>query len=152
MLRVDAVGGLVTGRDWTLAGEDAGNDWQKVKKEQTATVSPASEGPTAVAAAATTVLGIAASIEALDEPNWCVYLKNVGGGGGGPLTDADVQVSPDGTEWISLTWTTCDTLTSGNSCSYCVQGNAFRYLRVRATAAAPANDTTVTAWYTGNKD
>lgn len=84
-------------------------------------------------------------------PNWCITLRNAGGAGGGPMTDVDVQVSPDGTNWVSLTWTSCDAITSGSLCTYCVSGSSYRHVRARATAAAAPNNTTVDAWLTANR-
>lgn len=147
MLRVGAVGELEVTDVATRPGEDAANDWRKVKKQSIAVYTPAATMGTAVAAAPVIVL---ASTEVLSYPNFCIYLKNAGGGGGGPLTDANVQVSPDGTLWISIVSTVCDAITTGLGCVQCVTNNAYRYVRVYATAAAPANDTTVDAWITAN--
>jgi len=147
MLRVDAVGALEVTDVATRPGESASEDWRKIKKQSIAVYTPAATMGTAVAAAAVPVL---ASTEVLSYPNFCIYLKNAGGGGGGPLTDANIQVSPDGTLWISIVSTVCDAITTGLGCVQCVTNNAYRYVRVYATAAAPANDTTVDAWITGN--
>lgn len=147
MAKLGAVGELLVTDVATRPGEDAGNDWRKTKKEAIAVYTPAPTTGTAVAAAAVEVLG---SKEIMGYPNVCIWLKNAGGGGGGPLTDADIQVSPDGTLWVSITSTVCDAITSGIGCVQCLEGSAYRYVRVYATAAAPANDTTVDAWLTAN--
>lgn len=144
MAKSGAVGELEVTDVATRPGEDAGNDWRKVKKESVATYSPAKETTTDVGTAATTVL---ASKEVLDWPNWCVYLEN--DDGADPFTDADVQVSPDGSTWISLTWTACDALAAGSACVYCVTNAAYRYVRVQV-AAADANQVDVDAWITSN--
>jgi hypothetical protein len=104
---------------------------------------PVMEGPTAVAGASTQVL---TSTEILSYTNICVWVKNAGGGGGTALTDADIEVSPDNSNWTSLNWTDCDSLTSGLTCSRCISGNGYRWVKVKANAA----NTTVDAWITGN--
>jgi hypothetical protein len=147
MARVDALGGLITGRDWAVAGEDAGSDWTKIKKEQVGVVTPAVEGPTAVD---NTIDVVCTSREILSDVNWCMWFKNMGGGAGSALIDAIVEVSPDGLSWVSLTWTTCDALATPNTCVYCVTGNAYRYMRGSAQTG-PANSTTIDCWYTANK-
>ena len=147
MAKLGAVGELLVTDVATRPGEDAGNDWRKTKKEAIAVYTPAPTTGTAVAAAAVEVLG---SKEIMGYPNVCIWLKNAGGGGGGPLTDANIQVSPDETLWVSITSTVCDAITSGIGCVQCLEGSAYRYVRVYATAAAPANDTTVDAWLTAN--
>jgi len=91
-----------------------------------------------------------ASTEIMGYPNVCIWLKNAGGGGAGALTDADIRVSPDGVLWVPITSTVCDAITSGNGCVQCFTNSAYRYVQVYATAAAPANDTTVNAWVTAN--
>ena len=101
-------------------------------------------GPTAVAGSNVVVFS---SRKILNDVNWCFYWMNEGGGGGSALTDIDVQVSPDGTNWHSLTFTDCDTIGSGVMCTYCVDGNAYAYVRSRATGT----NTTVSAWYTSNR-
>lgn len=136
-----AVTSLAVMDDW-----DSG-DTCKTTKSAVGTYSPAATTGTAVAAVAAEVL---ASVEVLGYPNFSIWLKNAGGGGGGPLTDADIQVSFDGTEWVSLTWTTADSLTSGQTGVYSVAGNSYRYVKVLATAAAPANDTTCDCAITAN--
>lgn len=115
-----------------------------VKKESINTYSPEKTTTSNVGTAATTVL---ASTEVLGWPNWCVYLEN--DDGADPFTDADVQVSPDGSTWISLTWTSCDDLAAGSACVYCVTNAAYRYVRVQV-AAADANQVDVDAWITAN--
>jgi len=147
MLLTGATGELLTTDVATRPGEDAGNDWRKTKKEAIAVYTPPKTAGTAVAAAAVEVLG---SAEIMGYPNVCIWLENAGGGGAGQLTDADIQVSPDGTMWVSVTSTVCDAITSGNGCVQCFTNSAYRYVQVYATAAAPANDTTVNAWVTAN--
>lgn len=144
MLLTGASGELEVTDVATRPGEDSGNDWRKVKKESVATYSPAKETTTDVGTAAVTVL---ASKEVLDWPNWCVYLEN--DDDADPFTDADVQVSPDDSTWISLTWTSCDTLAFGEACVYCVASSAYRYVRVQVTAV-DANMVDVDAWITAN--
>lgn len=146
-LKLDAMDGLYTGRTWTIAGEDAGNDYTKIKKQDTEPVHPGVESTANIGTDTVTIL---ASREVLTDVNWCIYIENTGGGGD-PLTDADVEVSPDGTTWIDLGWSDCDALADGDACVYCVSNNAYRYIRVRA-AAADANQTNTDCWYTGNKN
>lgn len=145
-LKLDAMDGLYTGRTWTISGEDAGNDYLKIKKQDVEPVHPGVEQTAAIGTATVTIL---ASREVLTDVNWCIYIENTDGVD--PLTDADVEVSPDGTTWIDLGWSTCDDLAAGSACVYCVSNNAYRYLRVRA-AAADANQASTDCWYTGNKN
>lgn len=109
-------------------------------------VSPGKSGPTAVAGSDVEVFS---SRLVLKDVNFCFYFKNEGGGGGSALTDLDVLVNPDNQtgNWHSLSFTSCDTITSGQMCTYCVDGNAYAYVKVEANAT----DTTVSVWYTANR-
>ena len=120
---------------------------KKLKKQEVETVHPGVEETASIGTAAETIL---ASREVLADVNWCIYVEN-DGGGGNPLTDLDVEVSPDGTVWIDVGWADHDDLADGDACVYCVNNNAYRYMRVRA-AAADANQTDTNCWYTANKN
>jgi len=150
MLRVGASGELQVTDVATRAGEDAGNDWRKVKKEETAVYNPAVTAGTAVDDSADDV--VCASTYVLNLPNWSVFVKNAGGGNGDALSDVDVQISYDGTNWSSETSTACDTLTSGNS-ARCYKGanESAAYVQVIATCGG-GDDTTVDCVIQGNKN
>lgn len=145
MMRVGASNELQTTDIATRPGEDAANDWRKVKKEQTGVYTPAATTGTAVTAGTSPVIVLAA-IEAMSDINWCVYLKNTDGADA--FTDAFIDTSPNNSDWVTLTWTECDSLAAGAVCVYCVSNNAYRYIRARVSSAA---DLTVSAWYVANK-
>lgn len=148
VLKTDVNGQLYVLQGALLPGEDSGNDWRKVKKEEIATYSPAKTGGTVVDETPDLIL---AALEVLNMPNFTIWVKNVGGGTGDPLTDVDVQASPDSANWVSLTSTGADTLTSGNTgIAYEANAASYRYIRVYANAGA-GNDTTVDCWITANK-
>jgi hypothetical protein len=88
---------------------------------------------------------ILASKKILHDVNFCLYFEN---SGGNALTDLDVQVSPDGSHWHSVTFTECDSLGTSTMCTYCVDGNAYGYIKARASSGA---STTVSVWYTSNR-
>ena len=142
----------------TRAGEDSGNDWRKVKKEEIAVYGPAATTATAVDSTAGGELGdlVLASTYVGNVPNWCVYIKNAGGGSADVLANAYVLVSPSGSagEWESLTWTECDSLATGVAgqgvCSFCYEGSAHYYVKVEAICGV-GDDTTVDAFLRGNK-
>jgi len=126
---------------------DVANNRANVYKVGSKEYNPPMEGPTAVNAVAALIL---TAKQIINQPNTCVWLKNVGGGGGGNFSDADVQVSPDGTNYVSLAWTTCDGLVSGSTCVYCFTAHAYNWVRVYVTGFAAASDTTASAWLTSN--
>lgn len=69
-----------------------------------------------------------------EHKNWGIHIWN-NGGGGNPLTDADVQVSRDGgSTYFSLTWTACDTLADAADCDYDFPFNSYTHLRVYTTS------------------
>ena len=147
MLRSGAVGELQVTDVATRPGEDAASDWRKVKKEAIKTYSPAKETSGQILAVPVIVL---AAKEILGYPNYCVFIKNLDAANS--LTDVDHQVSPDNTTWVDLTEpSSCDTLAAAATCVFCVSGNAYRYVRVRVTAAAVAADVdSVNTWITAN--
>jgi hypothetical protein len=128
-------------------GEDAANDWRKIKKEETATSYPAATD-TAAFSALTVVL---AAIDVSSFPNFCLYIENLGGGAGATFTDVQVNTSPDNSVWTSdLGWTSGDILSSGQVDVYCVSNGSYRYIRVQAQTAGTT--TTARAWFVGNKN
>ncbi len=130
----------------TRPGEDAANDFRKTAKYYSEGYSPAKTTTVDVGTAESIVL---ASTEILNWPNVCVYLEN--DDDTDPFTDADVYVSPDGTGWIDLAWTGCDSLAHGDLCVYCFSNHAYRYIKV-GVKAADANQVDVDAWLTGNRN
>ena len=149
MLRVGASGELQVTDVATRAGEDAGNDWRKIKKEETAVYNPAVTAGTAVDETEDVVC---ASTYVLNLPNWSVWVKNAGGGSADALTDVDVEGSYDNSTWVSLTSTACDTLASGAAgrC-YAASNESIAYIRVSATCGA-GDHTTVDCVIQGNKN
>lgn len=97
-------------------------------------------GPTVVAGSDVEVFP---SRNIAKDSGFCFHFKNEGGGGGSAITDLDILVSPDNANWKSLTFTTCDALTSGQMCNYCMDGSKYSYVKVEVNAT----DTTFTVWY-----
>lgn len=150
MLRVGASNELQVTDVATRPGEDAGNNWRAVKKQAINTYSPAKETTANILGAAVVVL---AAKEIIGYPNWCVYLAN--NDGADPLTDVDIQVSPDNFATASSTIdlaepVACDTLAAGAGCVACYSGSSFRYVRVRATAHAVQQVSSLDAWITAS--
>jgi hypothetical protein len=114
-------------------------------KAGTAVLAPTKTTTLAIAG---TLVDVLASTEVLGYPNFCVTLKN--NDAANPLTDAAIFQSPDGSAWESLSWTACDALAFATSCSYCVSGNAYRYIKVQAKADAILTVSTLDAWLTAN--
>lgn len=114
-------------------------------KSGAATYSPAKTTTASVAGALVDVL---ASVEVLGYINFCVTLKN--NDAANPFTDAAIFQSPDNSSWESLNWTACDTLAAGTLCSYCVSGNAYRYIKAQAKADVALTVSSVDAWLTAN--
>jgi len=153
VLKTDVNGQLYVLQGALLPGEDSGNDWRKVKKEEVAIVAPAKTGPTTVSAPTT----ILAAIEILNDINWTVTVEN---SGGAPLTALTLRVSPDSATWIALpgavaagyggfrTQGWSDTLAAGAICYAGIMSNSFRYLYIEADCDT---STTVNVWYTANK-
>ena len=141
-----ATGELLSTDVATRPGEDAGNDWRKIKKESIGTYSPAKETVANIGAVATTVI---ASKEILGYPNCCFYLENDDAADN--FTDADLQVSPDNATWISLTWADCDGLVPSSACVICIPTQAYRYARVQVTGAAGPSLSSVDGWITCNR-
>jgi hypothetical protein len=146
MLLVGASGELQVTDVATRPGEDAANDWRKIQKTSVAVNTPAVEqsGANAIVTATITCY---ASREVLDEVNFCVYVENTDGAD--PIVDVDLEVSPDESTWIDLGWSACDNLAAGGACVYCVENNAYRYVRARCTAT-DANPASSDIWLTSN--
>lgn len=149
MLRVGAVGELQTTDIAVRPGEDAARDLRKIEITERKTYSPAKETSGAIDDDPPVV--VLAAKEVLSYPNYCVFMKNLDAANS--LTDVDHQVSPDNTSWVDLTEpAACDTLAAGAMCVFCVSGNAYRYVRVRALAGNGAADVdSVDVWITANK-
>ena len=144
MLNVGALGELQVTDIATRPGEDAANNWRNIYKAQTAVTTPPVQTTADIPLAETDVL---TAREVLSDVNWCVTLSNTGAN---PLTDADIYVSANNSNWITLNWAACDTLAAGVSCVYCVSANAYRWIKATASATN-ANKTTIGAYYTANK-
>lgn len=154
MGRSGAVGELQTTDVATRPGEDAANDWRKVKMQEIAVWTPAKEASGNIANAAVVVL---ASKEVVAWPGCCVYLRNKDAANA--LTDVDIWTSPDnaGTcadaNWAPLAWDSCDGLIAGATCVYCFADLSYRYICANAVAAANPNDVdSVEAWLVCNKN
>jgi len=141
LARAGATGELQVTDIATRPGEDAGNDWRKVKKEATKTYNPA-KTTTTIDEASEIIL---ASTEILGWPNVVLTIEN---------TDADaftactVQMSPDGTTWEAWDTTTFASLGANTMKSLQISGNSRRYIKVIATATGNAGSADV--WLTGN--
>lgn len=146
-LLTGAVGELLVTDVATRPGEDAANDWRKVKKEAIGTYAPIKETSGSVGTAAVIVL---AWKEILGYPNCTIYLKN--NDGADPFTDAAIAVSPDGVNGVVLNWDDCDTLGAGNVCVYQLQSQSYRYIAVSVNATDANPVSSVDAWITCNVD
>jgi hypothetical protein len=140
-----ASGGLQVGvESWPVAYDD-GNAWVDTRKKAIKTLAtPKQTSATDGGGTATTVID---SLEILGYPNCTFYVDNIDAGH--DLTDADIQVSPDNSVWISLTWTACDSLGFGNACVYQLTNSSYRYARVQVTDDS-ANVVDIDAWVTCN--
>jgi len=130
----------------TRPGENVADNLREINKKNTQEVTPAYENTATIGTATVTIF---ASREVINDPNFCLWVKNTDGVD--PIIDVDIEGSPDGTEWVDLGWAACDGLVAGSTCVYCVSGNAYRYIRGRGTAA-DANQASSRVWYTGNKN
>jgi hypothetical protein len=133
---------------YRMSGNSSGDVY--TNKRGINTYSPTKETTTNIAGSATIVL---TSKEIIGYPNWCIYLAN--NDSADPLTDVDVQVSPDNFATASSTIdlaepVACDTLAAGAGCVSCYSGSSFRYVRVRATAHATNQVSSLDAWITAN--
>lgn len=147
MLRIGASNELQVTDVAVRPGEDAGNDYRKVKVDAINTSTPAKK-TTAVDSAGTDI--VIASTQVIGYTNFCAYVKNVGGGNGAAFNNLQFQSSPDDTSWTGdLGWTDGDAAASGSTFVYCVTGNGYNY--VRAVASTAASDTTADGWITLNK-
>jgi len=146
MGRVGATGGVQQEVVNWPNSYDPGNAQQNFNKKNTQPVTPVKETTATIGTAVVTCF---ASRSILSDPNWCLYIKNTDGVD--PMVDVDIEISPDNATWIDLGWNTCDGMIAGAACSYCVSGNAYRYVRMRCQAA-DANPTSSDVWYTANKD
>jgi len=127
-------------------GEDAANDRRKTGKYYSEPTSPAKTTTATVGTAETEVL---ASTEILTWPNVCIWFQN--DDAADPFVSADVYVSPDGTGWVDLSFTSCDSLAHGELCVYCFSNHAYRYVKATVTAT-DANQVSVDTWLTGNRN
>jgi hypothetical protein len=147
MLRVDGTNQLIVNEPDLRPGEDSGNDWRDIKKEEIASSAPIKTNTDTVDENPTNIF---AALDILEQPNWCIYIHN--NDGADDSTDLDIEVSPDSTTWIELTQSVCpDVLTSGTMCVYCVAGSAYHYLRVQATGNANPNEVDFEVHFTANK-
>ena len=147
MLRIGASNELQVTDVAVRPGEDAGNDYRKVKIDAITTNTPAKK-TTAVDSTGTDI--VIASTQVIGYTNFCAYVKNVGGGSGAAFNNLQFQTSPDDTSWTGdLGWTDGDAAASGSTFVYCVSGNGYNY--VRAVASTAASDTTADGCITLNK-
>jgi len=153
MLKLGATGGLQTEVDNWPSAFSEGDANVTTHKGSIATYHPAKTAGTAVddAGGGTTGDIVLASTEVIGYPNWTLYIKNVGGGSGDALASVYVMVSPDGTNWYTITVldadeTAAQTLTSGQTgIAYTARTLAHRYVKLEALCGA-GDDTTVDAW------
>jgi hypothetical protein len=146
-LLTGAVGELLTTDVATRPGEDAANDWRKVKKEAIGVYAPIKETSGSIGTAAVTVI---APKEILGYPNCTIYLKN--NDAADPFVDVQLLVSADAVSYTELTWTTCNTLGFSQMCVYQLSNQSYRYLAVLVNATDANPVSTVDAWITCNVD
>jgi hypothetical protein len=144
-LLLGAVGELLVTDVATRPGEDAGNDWRKIKKEAIAVYTPAVETSGSIGTAQVTVL---AAKEILGYPNCTVYLKN--NDAVDSFTDVSIYASPDLSDGWDLGWNTCDALAAGGTCLYQMSNHSYRYILVSVTATDANPVSSVSAWITCN--
>jgi len=143
--------GLIEMEDGSVRpGENATINAREVKISHLGVTEPGKTGPTAVddtALSATTGTVILGPVKTLGNGRFCVYVKNVGGGAGNDISDAEIYDSPDGTSgWVDTnTFKDCDGLAAGQAmCKYCTN-DAWGWVQVKARCATGEN-TTVDAW------
>lgn len=159
-MKVDSNRNLLASLGTRLAGENpsgvrgAISDWSEFYKSGTYTSTP-TKTTTVIAAngAACTTIGgasctiIYASTDWLAWPNYCITLRETAGAN--PVTNVEVEYSPDNTNWERWDSTTFAALGASTMKSLCVAGNAHRYLRIEAQSAAGS---TVDAWVTASQN
>jgi len=150
LARASATGDLNVIDTSTRPGEDAGNDRRKYFKDDTNVYNPPVTTGTAVANNVPEI--VCPSVYMLNTPNWSVWVKNAGGGAADVLTDVDVQVSYNNSDFSSHTSSTCDTLTTGTSARcYVASNESIGWVRTYANVAG-GDDTTVDCRIQGNKN
>lgn len=154
MLRVGASQELQVTDVATRPGEDSGNDWRKVKKEETAVYEPAGTTGTAVDDSAGGDVGdeVLASVYVENVVNFTISIKNAGGGSGDAIENCYILQSPNDTDWESLgTVGSCAGLASGSVCSYQLSNQSYAYVKAECICDT-GDDTTVDAYLNGNKN
>lgn len=157
MVKAGASGGVTTEvQNWPSAFSE-GDANVTTHKGSVAAYTPAATTGTAVDSAGGGTTGdiVLASTEVIGYPNWTLYIKNAGGGSGDALASVYVMVSPDGTNWYTITnldadETAAQTLASGaTGIAYMARTMAHRYVKLEALCAG-GDDTTVDAWIVAN--
>ncbi|MFA5132644.1 MAG: CARDB domain-containing protein [Candidatus Paceibacterota bacterium] len=109
---------------------------------------PVYESTTTVAVAGTATTACVAQ-KVLIYQNMTFTVRNTGAN---VLTACTVEQSADGITYstVSDSWTDCSELAAGAQTTWSISGHSFKYIRVRVTAAAAPNNTTVSCIITGN--
>ncbi len=148
MVRSGASGGMLV-EVVTRAWEDLANGRINIFKAGTVVTNPAK---TSTANVGTALVTVFASTEILGYPNYTIWFRNTSANA---FVNANVYSSPDGAgtcgdaNWVTETFTTCDTLAASATCKFTFTANSNRYVCAQV-AGLDASRVTVDAWGTGN--
>lgn len=152
MMRLDGTNGLITARNWALAGENPGAGNIDVRIDEHTIYSAPYETTATIDATAGGVT-ILASKYVQKVRNFAIYVKNTDGAD--PFTDCWAEVGPDGTNWVSVRAAQstleqeCRSLVAGDVCVLLeVSDNPHAYVRAQCNADA-VNTAASTAWLEG---
>ncbi len=135
-LKTDANGVYVHQAD-LLPGEDATNDWRKVRTQSVNTYTPSAQTTASVDNSGNTV--VYSSTEILGYSQYAVNIKNTGGVTA--LSSVVVDVSANGSDWTVLDTYASTIAAGGVARVISISNNADRYFRVRAATAAATTST-----------
>jgi hypothetical protein len=135
-LKTDANGVYVHQAD-LLPGEDAVNDWRRVRTQSVNTYTQSAQTTASVDNSGNTI--IYSSTEILGYSQFTVNVKNTGGVNS--LASVVVDVSPNGSDWSVLDTYVTVIAAGGFARTISVHNNSDRYVRVRAVSSAATTST-----------
>ena len=143
MVRLTASGGVQVGvESWPVAYDD-GNAWVNTRKKEIKTLStPKTSASTS--GDDTVILG---SVELLGYPNFTIYILNADAADS--TTSTSVDVSPDGSTWISLSGSDCGIMAPGDACTISTGASSYRYVR-GVVSDGGGNAVDMEIWVTAN--
>ena len=139
-VKADATGIYVHQAD-LAPGEDAVNDWKKVRVESVAVYTPGYTDTASVAVAATEVM---ASVEVLGYSNMSFTCKNTGVTN---LIDTTyLYIAPNGSDWQVIATNTTDIAPGATARVFQISNNSDRYMKMMASSNA--STTSSRCWLT----